>query len=167
MDPPISVPLSPSRPPRGGEAVCRSRGWAQVEPLGVVWAAVEFVGGDRVIERYHGPIGRFCCRLGSVCVHAHMIILEYIENRLRCMLQSALLDGKDRTGPRGSAGCGEHHHPQGNPHGPSSYCVTCFSSVPQLHLLGQGQEVLVTSTWVMLPRTMGGRSAASATHSGH
>lgn len=70
----------------------------------MVWAAVEFVGGDRVIERYHGPIGRFCCRLGSVCVHAHMIILEYIENRLRCMLQSALLDGKDRTGPRSVLG---------------------------------------------------------------
>jgi hypothetical protein len=26
----------------------------------------------------------------------------------------------------------------------SSYCVTCLSSVPELHLLGQEQEVLVT-----------------------
>lgn len=50
---------------------------------------------------------------------------------------------------------------------PSSFCVTCLSSVPELHLLGQGQKVPVTSTWVMLLTMMGGRSAASATHAGH
>lgn len=27
---------------------------------------------------------------------------------------------------------------------PPSHCVTCFSSVPELYLLGQGQGVLVT-----------------------